>query len=134
MVIMIDHTSLLPPPLPPSWATGAAETVASNWCSPDHPLHLSALLRQRVGAAGHQRFRCWVTRLPHPREELVPVVVWVVDPLSQLIAATGVALVERRLEWLLSGNTSWQWFVKRGDDSHQTQARSSVRCRLVQLY
>jgi hypothetical protein len=54
--------------------------------------------------------------------------VWVVDPLSQLIAGTGVALVERRFQWLLSGSTSWQWFFEHGDKGRHAQVRSPFAC------
>jgi hypothetical protein len=123
VAVMVRYASLLPPPVP-AWALNSVHgQEARTWCFPDHPAghyhtalqrqrqlyidHAAPLQLQQADAAMQGQAPCWITNQLTPLRGLHPVVVWTVDPVSQLIVATGVAHVEERFQALLSGP---DWF------------------------
>jgi hypothetical protein len=98
--LLTGFASALPPPVPSNLARSIA---AHEWVLPTHPVYEQALTKQATKTGG----LCWASGLDLPLPQLAPIVLWVVDPLNRLAAATGVALVEKRLQRLLG--SAW-WF------------------------
>jgi hypothetical protein len=107
--LLVGHPSLLPPPVSDA-ALGTMEAqVAQHWLSEpvgEGSPRAIALQRQRTGDG--EEVVCWITGALHNPADLTPIIVWAVDPVSKVTAATGLAYVEPQFAGLLS---SGSWFT-----------------------